>query len=321
MDPTSIASRYACEVCKTLPKHPVCAQDGCFYHEDCIKKVFDGEVPFHSSATGSWPSGLGKKFIRVKGIQCMNEKLLACEEIDRNLIGELDSRDLSSYIQQVKHHALMGRSAHHMALYGRWHLFGEHDVECDAEEGYKWCENAAEKGDADGKAYQGMCFLHGHGVEKNWDEGYELLVEASSEGSAFAQYKLGSLFYAGAHGFKQDRKRAEKWLARSASNTSNNLNEQERENTEKYLSSLGAEYSTSIAGSASTSSSSGSSLPATSGSTLLEPLPESSAVEYPAHQTNAESVPTEIEAASTSSSSNVSSIAMSEVKSASTSSH
>ena len=42
---------------------------------------------------------------------------------------------------------------------------------------------AADAGDADGMAYQGLYLLNGHGVERNRNEAFELLVDAANEGS------------------------------------------------------------------------------------------------------------------------------------------
>ena len=70
------------------------------------------------------------------------------------------------------------------------------------------------------------------------------MVNSMMSDTAFAAYKLGSFYYAGVHGFKEDRKRAEKWLNRASIKLSE-LDKSERENVCKYLSSLGSSPSAS----------------------------------------------------------------------------
>ncbi|KAL7542570.1 hypothetical protein ACHAXR_011898 [Thalassiosira sp. AJA248-18] len=236
MDPTSLAKKYVCQVCGVLPTEgPYVAEDGHFYHENCIRTIFAGEGDVISPAT---KERMGKKLIFAVTGQCIIEKLLATGGVDRNLIGG-DSDDATAVGRETYDKA-QGGSAEHMARLGRMYLYGDTEgIECSEAEGYKWCEKAADSGNTDGMAYQGICLVHGYGVDKNRNEGFELLVEAANEGSAFAAYKLGSFYYAGVHGFKEDRKRAQKWLSRAdTSNTATSLSESERENIRTYLNSI-----------------------------------------------------------------------------------
>jgi TPR repeat protein len=81
-----------------------------------------------------------------------------------------------------------------MALLGRWYLLGEQEegIECNAIEGYQWCEKAANGGDADGMAYQGICLIHGYGVVTDYNDGFTLLIDAATEGSGKCHASLFS---------------------------------------------------------------------------------------------------------------------------------
>jgi hypothetical protein len=87
-------------------------------------------------------------------------------------------------------------SAQHMAILGRWHLFGEQpSVEVDVKLGFELVKEAHEMNNIEATAYYGHCLIRGLGVEKNKTDGYELLVDATGEGSGagkdFAAYTLG----------------------------------------------------------------------------------------------------------------------------------
>ena len=58
--------------------------------------------------------------------------------------------------------------------------------------------------------------------------------------TAFAAYKLGSMYSAGVHGFKMDTKRAKRWLAmaKDLSIRSGSLSPSELENVDCYLKKL-----------------------------------------------------------------------------------
>ncbi len=55
--------------------------------------------------------------------------------------------------------------------------------------------------------------------------------------AAFAAYKLGSMYYAGVHGFRVDAKKAKRYLT-MAKTRSSSLGPLELENIERYLSML-----------------------------------------------------------------------------------
>ena len=55
--------------------------------------------------------------------------------------------------------------------------------------------------------------------------------------AALAAYKLGSMYYAGVHGFRVDAKKAKRWLT-LAKDRSSSLGPVELENIESYLNML-----------------------------------------------------------------------------------
>eukprot|EP00804_Cyclotella_cryptica_P022872 CCRYP_005070-RA/>CCRYP_005070-RA protein AED:0.11 eAED:0.11 QI:159/0.66/0.5/1/1/1/4/21/584 len=180
-------------------------------------------------------------------IQCLIDNIISNGSVDIEILGksnEMSAEEASESIGDTKEKARKG-SAKHMCTLSRWYLFGEkEEVDSDDDEAYKWCKQAADAGDVDGMAYQGYCFIHGHGVDKNREEGYELLVDAACDGSAFAAYTLGCFYHTGLHGFKSDAQRAVKYLNMATKFNSegncNGLNKTEIENVKRYLDSYGS---------------------------------------------------------------------------------
>ena len=138
-------------------------------------------------------------FFRPKTIPSFIEKLVTSEGIDCQLEG-VDQQLLDQefplsneeLIRETKEKADEG-SSFHMALLGRWILFGEQEFDCNPSAGFEICKEAAEKGDCNALAYQAICLLHGikddtQIVEKDWYGGYELLFEAISEGSGMYKF-------------------------------------------------------------------------------------------------------------------------------------
>lgn len=110
--------------------------------------------------------------IRAITIKSLVDKLVSGGNIDRKWLGEYDTQSKE------------GTSDSDLEEKERWYFFGEKvDGECNAKEYYISCKNAAESGDMNGLAYQGLCLIHGFGVQKNRNEGFEFLAEAANEGS------------------------------------------------------------------------------------------------------------------------------------------
>ena len=186
VDVKTLAPRFACKVCGYLPEErPFVAEDGHFYHEECLRDLFRragaDAAAVVSPATGR---GMGTKAIFAKTIKCLIAKIAAHDDVDRRLLRpDSGARASAERVRLATERARAG-AAKDMALLARWHLFGEQEgFDCDSTEGYYWSEKAADAGDADGMAYQGLYLLNGHGVERNRNEAFELLVDAANEGS------------------------------------------------------------------------------------------------------------------------------------------
>ncbi|KAL7544526.1 hypothetical protein ACHAWF_007908 [Thalassiosira exigua] len=219
MDPNSLASRYLCKKCGDLPKQPFVAEDGNFYHEACIPT----ETKFTAATT----------------IKCVIEKILATEDYDQCLSSE-DVNGNTVKIDEVLEKAELG-SSKDMARLGRWYLLGEQEgIEFDEDKAYYWSKKAADQSDGNGMAYLAMCLIHGYGVDQCWSDGFDLFLDAAyEENSAYAAYQLGCNYFAGVHGFKDDRKKAQKWLKRAKDSIAE-LSPYEQVNVRKYLASMGS---------------------------------------------------------------------------------
>ena len=192
MDQTTIAEKYVCPLCHCLPRYPVAAEDGHFYHETCLNAVFESSPAGEPIISPATKEQMGTKIIHAKTIQCLIEKLVAEEEVDSELLGcDWNDTHKSDMIRETKEKAECG-SAEYMAKLGRLCLFGEQEgfefedelnEQERIEDGYRLCKESAEKGHCDGMAYQAICLLFGYGIEKDGEEGQELLVEAAVEGS------------------------------------------------------------------------------------------------------------------------------------------
>ena len=238
MDSNRLVLKYTCKICNILPKRPVCAEDGHFYHEICLeahfKKCIDSDESISSPVT---KKPIGTQTIQPVTIPRYIEKLSSYEGLEQRLQDNDDSSQQetnSEMIRVTKEKASHG-SAQHMTLLGRWYLLGEEDsIDCDIKRGIELCQAADLLGDCNAKALLGLCLFCGFGVEKDREEGFAQLVEAAIEGSAFAAYKLGCYYFSGTHGFKNDRRSALKWLTRAEGNK-HLLTYTESSNLQKYL--------------------------------------------------------------------------------------
>ena len=248
MDPSELARKYLCHACTKLPRHVVVDANGHIYCIGCVAP------PVTTPVT----------------IQSLIDTLISDGSVDKEFLersNDISVEEASESIWDTKEKAMKG-SAKHMCILSRWYMFGEKEgVDSDDEEAYKWCKQAADAEDVDGMAYQGYCFIHGHGVEKNREEGVELLVDAANHGSgmstlvenysqkycetyifsvlfvAFAAYTIGCCYHTGLHGFDYDAQKAAKYLKKAKELTSESscaLNTIELENIDRYLSSYGS---------------------------------------------------------------------------------
>ena len=248
MDSNRLVSKYTCNICNTLAKRPVLAEDGHIYHETCLethlKRCIDSDESISSPVT---KKPIGTQTIQPVTIPRYIEKLTSYEGIEQVSLGRDDSSQHETnkeMIRVTKEKA--SQSAQHMALLGRWYLFGEKDdIDCDVKRGIELCQAADLLGDCNAKAYLGLCLFCGFGVEKDREEGFEQLIKAAIKGSAFASYKLGCYYFSGTHGFKEDRKKAFKWLTRADGNK-HLLTYAESSYLQKYLSLLESDQETTI---------------------------------------------------------------------------
>jgi hypothetical protein len=213
MDSILIEPEFTCPVCRTLAAtQPIIAEDGFIYHKDCSKDFLqnmaeNGKVTFISPMTGEVKGGT---FISSKVIESTINLLHQCESTPIST----DESDEEVADTMVK--AKLG-DTHHMAVLGRWHLFGEKQgVPIDVKYGFELVKKAHEQHCIEATAYYGHCLIRGLGTDKNFKDGKDALVDAACEGSGdgrdFAAYTLGFCCKNNMHGFKEDKKKAKKWL-------------------------------------------------------------------------------------------------------------
>ena len=242
MDSKRLVLKYTCKICNILPKLPVLAEDGHFYHEACIethfKKCIDSDESILSPVT---KKPIGTQTIQPVTIPRYIEKLTSYKGLEQRLqdIDDSSQHETNSEMITLTNEKASHGSAH-MVLEARWYLLGEEDgIDCDVKRGIELCQAAVLLGDCNAKAYLGLCLFCGFGFEKNREEGFAQLVEAAFEGSAFAAYKLGCYYFSGTHGFKKDRRNALKWLNRAEENK-HLLTSAESSNLRKYLTLFGS---------------------------------------------------------------------------------
>lgn len=191
MDPTSLAVEFICPICHVLPTNPALADDGFIYDKECIDDfIRRNESDVIISPMTKEP--MLDTLIISDAVKETIRELIACDELENGIRGawanekkgKSSSRDR---VLDAKTKAKQG-DVKQMVTLAEWYLFGETDlgVECDANEGYKWCKLAADEDEDEivGKAYQGYCLIRGLGVETDWEDGYELLVEVASQESS-----------------------------------------------------------------------------------------------------------------------------------------
>mmetsp|Transcript_27884 Transcript_27884/g.47373 ORF Transcript_27884/g.47373 Transcript_27884/m.47373 type:complete len:224 (+) Transcript_27884:1285-1956(+) len=202
MDAYALMKEYTCSLCGRLPNTDIVfAEDGLCYHRKCMHAyILMTKVDCEDIIISPvTKKNIGCTLITPKTIKCLIEKL-----------SDDKSSDLCASASQI---------------------------EDEISEG----DEVADLSAGDLLARRGLDIYFGcNNKTKNQSIGFELLVEAASEGgSAFAAYKLGSMYF-GVHGFKVDAKRSKRWLmlAKELSTRSNSLGPIELENIESYLNKL-----------------------------------------------------------------------------------
>jgi len=101
---------------------------------------------------------------------------------------------------------------------GSMYLKGLNGLEKDKKKAYKWYKKAADTGDALSATAVGVLLLRGCGVEQNPTDGLVTLVTAandSSDGSDYACYNLGEMYFKGLYGSEINYVSAKHWLEKA----------------------------------------------------------------------------------------------------------
>ena len=99
---------------------------------------------------------------------------------------------------------------------GVMYQHGEDGLKEDEEEAYKWYKKAADAGDVMGMASAGINLLYGWGVKTNRSEGLIMVVSAAKDGSDYACFQLGELYFRGLFGVEVNYASAKHWLKKAS---------------------------------------------------------------------------------------------------------
>ena len=157
VDPNKLAELHLCAKCSKLPKSVVAATDGHLYCRACIEEVISASPgDIHSPATGEV---IGRTLTTPVTIEALINELMACGTLDKKYLCS-DSEDANtSSVMETMQKAEAG-SARHMSILGRWYLFGEKEgIESNEDEAFKWCKQADNLDDVDGKVCGLYSFL------------------------------------------------------------------------------------------------------------------------------------------------------------------
>ena len=102
-----------------------------------------------------------------------------------------------------------------MSSMGAFFFYGLGDFEQDYKEAAKWCQKAAEQGQAWAQNHLGWMYQFGQGITQDYKEAFKWYQKAAEQGWAYAQYDLAGMYYNG-QGVPQDYKEAAKWYSKAA---------------------------------------------------------------------------------------------------------
>jgi len=118
-------------------------------------------------------------------------------------------------LKETKEDAENG-DAHAMYNLGIMYEEGMSGLKKDNKKAYKWFQKAADAGSVMGRALVGEYLLSGLGcVKKDRTEGLIMLSAAATEGSNYACYFLGLMYFKGSYGSKVNYARAKKWFEKA----------------------------------------------------------------------------------------------------------
>jgi len=184
MDPNTLAKRFACHICRKLPKVPICAEDGFFYHEECIRGEFEKFDKNEIVISPATREPMGRELIPAITIRSLIEKIVIGENVDKKWVGSGNDHVVINEDDELLIEDAENGHSESMAILGRWYLFGEKPgIERNIEKGYDLIEKAAESGNNHAVGYRGFCLIEGLGVERNREDGGEDLLIAAKRGS------------------------------------------------------------------------------------------------------------------------------------------
>ena len=135
MDPNKAAIEFICPMCHVLPDDPVLCEDGFIYCKGCIEHR-ESISPSISPMTQEL---LGSMMICSELIKNTIEQLVACEEVDGNLLGvwvtKKQAKCIKDPISETMVNAKKG-DVKDMLKLAIWYLFEhEGDIECSPTKG------------------------------------------------------------------------------------------------------------------------------------------------------------------------------------------
>lgn len=103
--------------------------------------------------------------------------------------------------------------AKYQVKYAEMNLYGLNKLSVDYEEAYKWYDEAAKQGNADGFYGLGLIYANGYGVDKDYVKAIENLNISVQKNHTKACVLCGKLYFEGGYGLDKDERHAvELWI-------------------------------------------------------------------------------------------------------------
>ena len=251
MNPNILARKFECVECHRVPDDPHVAEDGCLYHERCIKEVFEsfGNDEVLSPVTGEV---MGRTVVRATNIRSLVKRIKDSDGFEGHLTHYTGTDEAqTNQIDDTKS--------------VRGYLISEDGFKENFSRAFVKCQTILDSDRHNGHATAllGLCYIHGHGISVDTERGIELLVHGtqlgcggfllhvvlflmsnplsrfhSSTHSAYSSYKLGSFYHFGFHA-RKDSEKAQILLrqCQAQENLDGSLNAFEIANVTRYLNS------------------------------------------------------------------------------------
>lgn len=166
MNPRILVTKYECVECHRVPDDPHVAEDGCIYHERCIKEVFEsfGNGDVLSPSTGAI---MGRTIIRATNIRSLVKR-----------IKDDDCRTHDTDTDEAQTNQLDGSQS------VRGYLISEEGANENFSRAFGKCQTILDSDRHNGHALAllGLCYIHGHGVVVDKERGIELLRHGTQLG-------------------------------------------------------------------------------------------------------------------------------------------